>query len=832
LVDLAIKLLTPTKPARDGDALVFRGFRFTTDQQQVLGELRRVHAKVAYGAKTREASLDDFVDDAQKDLTPDKIQDRRPKGEQASGPATDKLAADVRSAMDTGRQTVHGEHNKLLIDFVLAGLKEADKMLDRSRDEVQKERERYGIKVDRTKILGIVVSEKTSIAQTPDTQAMLKAVADLKLKFGNYALAKGLKSQGLSIYAANQEEATQKATVEYNTARAIAEQKFPIIATFELDLAKGLQLEPTLNRLLEEPASMLAPQVEQKMENISTARNTLWADGKRIWGFPSVVAVTKSAMQIQPDTDRAAAVDDRIREKQEELANRQLILGALMLGLYALSPVTGGVTGYAATGLGALMAAEAAQEAMIQEAMAGTAFQKAQAISQQSPDWFWVAADIVASIVDLGFAAAEFKAMIKLRQEVALARGVIGGAAKDEKLLNEGLAQLKQKGNAHKPGLGDRMAQDAANRTPSPEEVAAFAAQKKAAGEATGKLATIDKLPRGEAAALAGQALELLPPAEVLQKSGGWAKLAAAVGDEAPALRKLDVYRGSLAQRAEAAIAESAGASQDAARTALRNELSKGSGLGEAIVEQVLGLEIQALGEALAKDQGGLGGICVESTVDLAQITKEDAQSPTAQPFVQRVPGVGTREERALAGFSGSTFEIIGAGGLEAGAFAPYGVPKMDFVLPGQHNASGWGIDRIGLKVEGSQLRIYHVEMKYVDVGSAHIPELGHTSHGTQTGLTWTTDAAHQLVHNDNKVARASRVEIEKALKSLGFAADAATMERVLLRRLPKAQVIVLTPFYAPLHALQAQVRGLIRQGRSMILVPARPIFGPRGGRL
>jgi hypothetical protein len=69
-------------------------------------------------------------------------------------------------------------------------------------------------------------------------------------------------------------------------------------------------------------------------------------------------------------------------------------------------------------------------------------------------------------------------------------------------------------------------------------------------------------------------------------------------------------------------------------------------------------------------------------------------------------------------------------------------------------------------------------------------------------------------------------------LKSLGFAADAATMERVLLRRLPRAQVIVLTPFYAPLHALQAQIRGLIRQSRSMILVPARPIFGPLGGRL
>lgn len=774
------------------------------------------------------------MEDAQKELMPEKIEDRRPKGEQGSGPATEKLATDVRTAMDGGRGTVHDEHGKLLVNFTLAGLKEADKMLDRSRDEVEKERSRYGVKVDRTTVLGIVLKEKATIAQTPDTQALLKAVADLKLKFGNYALAKGLKSGGLSIYAANQEGAIKKAEVEYNTSRAVAEKQFPIIAAFELDLGKGLQLEPAFNRLLEEPASLLAPQIEQKMENVNTARNTLWQDGKRIWGFPSIVSATKSAMQIQEGTDSAYAIDDRVREKQEELANRQLIIGALVLGLYALSPVTAGVTGAAATTLGAIAAAEAAQEAFIQEAMAGTAFQKAQAISQQSPDWFWVAVDVVASLVDLGAAAAEFKAMIKLRQQVSVARGVIGGAAKDDKLLNEALSQLKQKGNARKPGLGDRMAQDAANRVPTAEEAALFVAQKKAAGEATGKLATIDKLPRGEAAALAGQAVELLPPAEVLEKSGGWAKLATAVGDEAPALRKLDAYRGSLAQQAEAAVAGTAGASQDAARTALRGELAKGSGLGEAVVEQLLGLEIQALGEILSKDSGGLQVAGIQYVTDLSNVTKEDAQSQTVQQVVQRAPVTGTmtREEKALVGYSGSTFEIIGAGGLEAGAFTPFGVPKMDFVLPGQHNPSGWGIDRIGLRMDGSQLRVYHIEMKYVDVGSAHVPELGHTLHGTQTGLAWTTDASHQLVHNDNQVARASRVEIEKALKSLGLQADAATMERVLLRRLPKAQVIILTPFYAPLHILEAQARGLIRQGRSMIIVPARPLFGPRGGRL
>ncbi len=181
---------------------------------------------------------------------------------------------------------------------------------------------------------------------------------------------------------------------------------------------------------------------------------------------------------------------------------------------------------------------------------------------------------------------------------------------------------------------------------------------------------------------------------------------------------------------------------------------------------------------------------------------------------------------------TGDVFEDMVSGGLSAGVFRQYGVPNMPFVLTGQHNPSGWGVDRVGLDMEGSILRVYQVEMKYVDVGSSHIPELGRTSHGTQTGLTWTQDAAQQLLNNDNPVAAKARAAVERALKRMGLTSDAATMEHVLLRRLPKARVIIVTTFYAPLHVLQAQVRGLISQGRKMIIVPARPLFGPRGGRL
>jgi hypothetical protein len=103
---------------------------------------------------------------------------------------------------------------------------------------------------------------------------------------------------------------------------------------------------------------------------------------------------------------------------------------------------------------------------------------------------------------------------------------------------------------------------------------------------------------------------------------------------------------------------------------------------------------------------------------------------------------------------------------------------------------------------------------------------------GTQTGLAWTEDAAKALLNNQNPVAAKARTELQAALRRAGLKADAAMMERVLLKRLPRAQVIVVTPFYAPLHVLQAQIRGLIRQDPLDDPGPAEPHFGPRGGRI
>ena len=72
--------------------------------------------------------------------------------------------------------------------------------------------------------------------------------------------------------------------------------------------------------------------------------------------------------------------------------------------------------------------------------------------------------------------------------------------------------------------------------------------------------------------------------------------------------------------------------------------------------------------------------------------------------------------------------------------------------------------------------------------------------------MGWTQDAGKALLNNNNPVARELEVNSGPRRRA-GLKPDPAMMERVLLKRLPRAQVIIVTPFYAPMHVLQAQIR-------------------------
>ena len=461
-------LLNPEKMQRQGDAFTFGSARLTTDATQLGPQLLSVYERAVLDNRGHEAALDSWVDHVISLLSaPAQIVDARTPSLQKTGPTTEQLAGEVKTAVEASRKWVHASHSDFIASFQARAVKQFDTVLDKSRDTVEKERARYGIKTDQTKIFGIVLSSKTVMADNDDSKAMMAAINNLQNKFAMWSAATGLDSGGLSIFL-DPTEAAKKYSTEYNTARSAAEAKFPVIAAFNLDLSRGAELKSAFKQALDSPAAFIGPQITRKLENISTARNSVWEKLSRVWGFPSIVSLAKSDMGLPRGSHLDVAVDDKVKEQQEAITNRNLILGAIALGLAALSPVTGGVSGLGATALGVAMTAESVQEALLQDAMSGTDFDKAKVISKEEPNWYWVAVELIGTALDLKGALVEFKALLTVKKEV-VALKLAADASKDTTAFEKGVKDLRERGNTRKAGLGDKLEQDVRMNSPAAE---------------------------------------------------------------------------------------------------------------------------------------------------------------------------------------------------------------------------------------------------------------------------------------------------------------------------------------------------------------------------
>jgi hypothetical protein len=143
------------------------------------------------------------------------------------------------------------------------------------------------------------------------------------------------------------------------------------------------------------------------------------------------------------------------------------------------------------------------------------------------------------------------------------------------------------------------------------------------------------------------------------------------------------------------------------------------------------------------------------------------------------------------------------------------GLPPMDFIMPGQYNGSGWGMDRIGISIDETtgRVRTYHFEMKFQVQ-----PELGTPGAGTQTGLAWTDNAIEGLLTSQHAKARAVRERLRRALQKMhpGEYIDINRMREFLETRISKAPVRIIVPNFADLSRLYKQIAGLRRWGRKV----------------
>jgi hypothetical protein len=235
--------------------------------------------------------------------------------------------------------------------------------------------------------------------------------------------------------------------------------QFPVLADAKLDLkAVAHADDATLAKLLQEDA-------EARLRDIDKARHSLAADPDLVWQMEGALAKARSAMGIVEGSIFDQILQDAAHDRQIDELFENLLIVALAIGLGVLSGGTGTVAVLAATagaGLSTYQALTHVQKFLITQAAAGTAFDRAQALTAEDPSYFWLAVDIAAAILDVGMAAKAFSKLKPLAQGAVEATEEAARVAKLKELeaaAKEVQAEAKAAENASL-GTGTKAVED------------------------------------------------------------------------------------------------------------------------------------------------------------------------------------------------------------------------------------------------------------------------------------------------------------------------------------------------------------------------------------
>ncbi|MET0649826.1 MAG: DUF4157 domain-containing protein [Pyrinomonadaceae bacterium] len=215
---------------------------------------------------------------------------------------------------------------------------------------------------------------------------------------------------------------------EYGNLRTQLSAEYPALAAFsELDKGTG-----DLQMLAEkgagpDMAALIGQKIKEKLDNIKKTSDELEGGSLNVWGLPKIVDVTKVQFGITDDKAMQKLVADKQADAEPGILG-DIALLALNIAAIALAGPTGGLSLAVAAGVNVAVAAVHIDEYLTKEALAGTSFDKAQAISQDDPSLFWLAVEVVGAAVDVGAAAsALFKTFRSLAPLVKTAQAVKEG---------------------------------------------------------------------------------------------------------------------------------------------------------------------------------------------------------------------------------------------------------------------------------------------------------------------------------------------------------------------------------------------------------------------
>jgi hypothetical protein len=225
---------------------------------------------------------------------------------------------------------------------------------------------------------------------------------------GHYTFKNALKQRGNDAHSHAIAQRELKKTIQHRLGT-----KYPIVHIID-DFTSLLNIieskdEDKLQNYLEDA-------LIDRLENITETRTNLREDPELIWNLKSVVENTFGNLGINPTSPIGQIIVTRQQEYKDDQLFISLALAALSVGLGILGAfATGGMSllvSGSALAVGAYDFSRELSQYQMEEAAANTSLLKAEALSQEQPDFLWVA---IAGLGVLGDAGAVVKVLKNIK---------------------------------------------------------------------------------------------------------------------------------------------------------------------------------------------------------------------------------------------------------------------------------------------------------------------------------------------------------------------------------------------------------------------------------
>jgi hypothetical protein len=246
---------------------------------------------------------------------------------------------------------------------------------------------------------------------------------------------------------------------EYNNARTLLSAQYPVLASVSEYGKSTSDLETFASKGPgADMAAIIGNKIADTIRNIRTVRDGLKNGDVNIWRTEKIIELTRVQLGTDADPMKKTVINQKIQSEQPGLL-ADLLLLVFNIAALLLAGATGGLSLVVAAGVNTAVAVGHVQDYLLQTAMVGSAFDKAKALSQEEPSLFWLAFEIVGTVVDVGSAATAalktfktlgplVKTAIAAREgkealEAAEAARIVAREAKGEELASKVLAQIE-----------------------------------------------------------------------------------------------------------------------------------------------------------------------------------------------------------------------------------------------------------------------------------------------------------------------------------------------------------------------------------------------------